>query len=635
MANSVIWQDTPAAIFKNTSAAVWRKHGILDTISEGIEFAEVASPWAALAVIIADGIKFSDTPSALAILLATAIDGIEFSDTTLAAFTETLTDGFEFSDTAISAFVENLSDGIEFSDSVVDYFTELVQDGIKFSDTAPALAKMLVEAIDGIVFSDTTPTPRSTFQGVSADGVKFSDTATSIGKFGVTITDGIVFSDALAAGMHLFITLSDGMVFDDTTVGIAVESLSDGLIFSDVTVPLMTYRPVLTDTVVFDDLKTDYFKNCELQDYTTYTLVPDALDDRGDILIEGPQVIGLRRDSGGDAVRRANYDYIYKDFGAGYFGDFRCDLAAELTQISDFGGGYNMFAASNILGSFSNLTDRVGIYIDGNWQYNIIWAFGPGSSMAFRPARGDAYGLNYFIRFERRGYDLTVGIYTDDSFSTLRNDYFGGTPMEGTITIDTADRYQYFYAAGGFNTGYGLYPTVLGEAVGHTICEPQPTTYALITAYATSTDGIKFSEAPMTPRVLIHGDCSDAIVFNDTATVRVDFGIELEDGFKFSEHQQVAWPVELEQGIRFGDSVIWIRPYDKDEIDVQPKGLDYTFKALAKITNFTAFKKQFATDAFDLSIPIAINIHPQETDFKALSKPFDFKAQPKDFNTEV
>jgi hypothetical protein len=160
-------------------------------------------------------------------------------------------------------------------------------------------------------------------------------------------------------------------------------------------------------------------------------------------------------------------------------------------------------------------------------------------------------------------------------------------------------------------------------------------TWARADYKATSADGIKFSEDTVDALVKLQGYCSDAIVFDDTATVRVDFGVEVEDGFKFSEYQQVAWPVELEQGIKFGDSVIWIRPYDKDEIDVQPKGVDYTFKALAKITNFTAFKKQFATDAFDLSIPIAIQIHPQETDFKALSKPFDFKAQPKDFNTEV
>jgi hypothetical protein len=111
--------------------------------------------------------------------------------------------------------------------------------------------------------------------------------------------------------------------------------------------------------------------------------------------------------------------------------------------------------------------------------------------------------------------------------------------------------------------------------------------------------------------------------------------VTLQDTIKFTDHPQRAWPAELTEGIKFGDSVIWIRPYNNDEIDVQSKGLDYTFKALAKITNFTAFKKQFATDVFELSIPIAINIHPQETDFKALSKPFDFKAQPKDFNTEV
>jgi hypothetical protein len=384
-------------------------------------------------------------------------------------------------------------------------------------------------------------------------------------------------------------------------------------------------------------MRTTGWRNCELQDYTTYTLVPDALDDRGDILIEGPQVIGLRRDSGGDAVRRANYDYIYKDFGAGYFGDFRCDIISELTQLSDFGGGFLMFTVASVLGSTANIgPDKIRIYVDGNWHHYYIRATVPGgANLALSAWRSDAQGLNCFVRLERIGYDITVGVYTDDTFTTLRNAYSSGIPMEATITSDNANRYRYMYPAMGFNTGYGLYPTVLGEVVGHTLCDPIKDSFFRADFKATSSDGIVFSEDEVIGRHAMQGFCSDAIVFNDTALVRVDYGVEVNDTFVFNEYQQVAWMEQLSQGIRFGDSTIWIRPYDKDEIDVQPKGLDYTFKALAKITNFTAFKKQFATDAFDLSIPIAINIHPQETDFKALSKPFDFKAQPKDFNTEV
>jgi hypothetical protein len=714
MANSVEWQDTSAAVFKNTSAAVWRKHGLThDTLTEGVEFSDLVSVrWNLLTLLsdglklsdttiaafidtltdgiklsdnsgepvmtyleeLLDGIKFSDTPSALAIFLAAVTEGIvfaevaspkgtqvgivtegiKFSDASAvrATFKALAPDGIVFSDLAISAFVETLSDGVKFSDSVVGYFAELVQDGIKFSDTTTALATLLAEAIDSVVFSDA---PVAAFTEVVTDGIKLSDTLEALMTYLPVAADGIKFSDQTAAAateiltvgiefgaytqprQDYMVTLIEGMVLSDTTVGIAVESLSDGLKLSDSSgEPIAKYHVLSADTIVFSDRKTIGFKNCVLQDYTTYTRVEDSLDDRGDILIEGPQVIGLRRDSGGDAVRRANFDYIYKDFGADYFGDFRCDIRVDLTQISDFGGGYNVFSASNILGPHNTQTDRVGIQIEGNWQYNIIRCFGPTSkSIQFSPPRWDAYGLNYFIRFERIGYDLTIGIYTDDSFSTLRNNYFGGTPMEGTVTIDTADRYQYFYTAGGFGTGYGLYPTVLGEVLGHTICDPITDSFVRADYRVASSDGLVFSEDEVIGRHAMQGQCSDAIVFNDTAIVRVDYGVEVNDTFVFNEYQQVAWMEQLSQGIRFGDSTIWIRPYDKDEIDVQPKGLDYTFKALAKITNFTAFKKQFATDAFDLSIPIAIQIHPQETDFKALSKPFDFKAQPKDFNTEV
>jgi hypothetical protein len=153
---------------------------------------------------------------------------------------------------------------------------------------------------------------------------------------------------------------------------------------------------------------------------------------------------------------------------------------------------------------------------------------------------------------------------------------------------------------------------------------------------ATVTDGITFSDLPYPVRASLLGVASDGIVFSeDETTALAHFKAEATDGIVWTDATAAAWIETLTDGMEWGDGTLWIRDYDPADIDVQPKGVSFTFKALAVITNFKALKKQFESGAFDLLIPLGIKIHTQETDFKALSIPFDFKAKPKDFNIEV
>jgi hypothetical protein len=414
--------------------------------------------------------------------------------------------------------------------------------------------------------------------------------------------------------------LIEGIVFDDTTIGIAVESLSDGLKLSDSSgEPVMTYLPLAADTIVFDDDGPDQFTDCIDHDYTTFTVV-DIQENITSLTADQIDFVGLGYHE---------MTYVYKDIGVDALTSFKIDFVFAAPG-SSIGSYWEILGLSNVIGdSLSFGADSIIIYgTEGASGYTMAMRHNGGAIPGVQIISGWPYNPidPVYGRLVRIGKFVQMGFFSDEA----RTIQMGSSQPS---KIGSGTPYQYLYNIITRGAGGDVRPTT-GYVKDLNYCSLRKGVYAKAEYKATSSDGLVLSDA--TEQIItFRGYCSDAIVFNDTATVRVDFGVVVNDTFVFNEYQQVAWPVELEQGIKFGDSVIWIRPYDKDEIDVQPKGLDYTFKALAKITNFTAFKKQFATDAFDLSIPIAINIHPQETEFKALSKPFDFKAQPKDFNTEV
>jgi hypothetical protein len=397
-----------------------------------------------------------------------------------------------------------------------------------------------------------------------------------------------------------------------------------------------------TDNIVLIDSEHGEWVNCQLLDYEDFTLVKDIYD-KGDITLEGPQVIGLR----GDLVKplgvyRNCWDYIYKDYGEDYFGDFRCDVDLELTALTA-AGGYSFFSMSNILDVYPTHHPQNGTgiqaSISGEWYDTIRISEGSLNSAVLNIAVHHGHTFN--VRLERVNKVFTATLYTDDTYTQI-SDQLYSDPGTGDATVSLTtengatgyNKFRYLYPAAGWASPFYTAPYVAGESVGHTLCLSRGTTWARTTHRPTAEDTIVLSDTAPEPRGIWRGNCSDAIVFNDTAEIIGTFQGRAEDTIEFSDGPpRVAWIETLTEGIVFGDSTIWIRPFNKDEIDVQPKMVDFTFKAIAKITNFKAFKKQLATDAIELSLAAPIKIKPQTTDFKALNVVSDFKATEKKFDT--
>jgi hypothetical protein len=247
-----------------------------------------------------------------------------------------------------------------------------------------------------------------------------------------------------------------------------------------------------------------------------------------------------------------------------------------------------------------------------------------------------ADGYEFWFGIERVNTTLTLTAYTDDTYTTLASTYGNPGAEDATcsITLGEFNPFRYLYLSSGFATPFGTAPRCVGQVRESTLYTGRGTTWARSTMYPDAADTIVLSDTAPEPRAIWRGNCSDAIVFNDTAEIIGTFQGRAEDTIEFSDGPpRVAWIETLTEGIVFGDSTIWIRPFNKDEIDVQPKMVDFTFKAIAKITNFKAFKKQLATDAIELSLAAPIKIKPQTTDFKALNVVSDFKATEKKFDT--
>lgn len=653
---AVEWKDTSAAEWKNTAAAIWRSHGLIPAVAtDGIEFSDTTVPLAGFLAAITEGIDFSDTVAAVMTYLEELTDGLDFSDVAipLAEFLAIATDGIKFSDSTLAAFVETLTEGFVLSDTTAAAFVGYITEGLEFSDTVLELATFRPIASDGIEFSDTT-VPLATFRPIAVDGIVFSDTAAPVGvQFGV-ITEGIVFSDVAAPIGVQFGVITEGIEFSDTPAAAAIEALTEGLIFNDDPgEPIMTYPVTAADVIVFTD-DDNLFIDYSTSGFGTF-LDKWTKDDNN----TGTSFPEYNNPWGIDAIRFQVASSASRSFG--------CNAQPIIPNLIK-SGVYEVrfkYYSNQDWGNRDAISDNPD---DGNNRETKIEITKPDASSK---VSNDFYELEE--GFAGVGAKLSLNLRTNYSSKITIREYFEGSP-----TILLNEDYTYNGTDGdNFIFRFDLtnkWAEVLDsneEVIGSRVTLSQNFIDALADpfmfnfhyhGYASSgmvyyddieisryhqspwgraiyrpisTDGIEFSDSNVSRAFLI-GLAEDTIVFSEgELSALCTFHVTAADGIVWTDQTAAAFVETLTEGMVWGDGVIWIRPYDPWDIDVQPKGQSFTFKALAVLTNFKALKKHLDSGAVELMAADPIRIHQADTDFKAVAVVTDFKANKKDFNTEV
>jgi hypothetical protein len=168
-----------------------------------------------------------------------------------------------------------------------------------------------------------------------------------------------------------------------------------------------------------------------VEDLLTYTEV----DSDGDITVTSPSAsfVTMRQDAD---------SYVYKDFGASYFGDFDIEFEAEITFSEAQGAppaGVSqalLCSVSNTIGNFPDFdTANDGIMID---TYNLTGQFLI-RLRDFSNDNSDLYDMGgvfvwgkYYFKFERSGTTATCKIYSDSARTILVDTL--------SITCETGDK---------------------------------------------------------------------------------------------------------------------------------------------------------------------------------------------------
>ena len=178
-----------------------------------------------------------------------------------------------------------------------------------------------------------------------------------------------------------------------------------------------------------------------IENLTTYTEV----DSGSDITITAPSA------SFDTMFQNAN-SYVYKDFGAGNFGDFEIEFEAEIISATSDGGGNNgavvLCCVSNQVGTWPVWdSNSDGLFIDTYYlstQYHTrIYDQSNNNNDEYIWPVSVSIPLTYFT-FKRNGTTLTCEIYSDSARTTLIDTL--------TVTCETGTK-RYLYALGSRNSG--------------------------------------------------------------------------------------------------------------------------------------------------------------------------------------
>lgn len=167
---------------------------------------------------------------------------------------------------------------------------------------------------------------------------------------------------------------------------------------------------------------------------------------------------------------RSAVSYVYKDFGAGHFGDFELQFESQLTAISS-GNAFYILTMANDLGPSSgmaSLTIGFAEYYDGT---TYKFAYGDG-----RQGGGGTDWITtnpfimYYFHAKRIGSVATLEIYTSSAYAT---------PV-ATLTCPIGIKFQYLYVVQ--SAGVSGTATVTGRVQNLVIAGTSPPpTYSAVT----------------------------------------------------------------------------------------------------------------------------------------------------------
>lgn len=181
------------------------------------------------------------------------------------------------------------------------------------------------------------------------------------------------------------------------------------------------------------------------EDLTTFTEV----DSDGDITITADSCAY-------DTMRRDAVSYVYKDYGAGYFGDFSIDFEFAISAQSL--ANNMIFGLSNTIGTLTDHdTANDGLTILGYHSGSSIGVYlvdYPTANNDSYTTAGSAIGPIY-ATFVRSGTTATFYIYSDSNRSVLVD----------TLTVTCSNTtYRYLYVLASLNSGIDPAQWITGYA---------------------------------------------------------------------------------------------------------------------------------------------------------------------------
>lgn len=202
-------------------------------------------------------------------------------------------------------------------------------------------------------------------------------------------------------------------ITDNTSSGGATLAKSGTVVF-DTTSPNRTDeipRMMFNQSGFWYRIYLEDIETSSSQDLTTYTEVDSA----GDLTVTSTKVDF-------DTMQVVADAYLYKDFGAGYFGDFDIDFEAEITA-SATGSIAVLIGIGNTAGSradWESANDGMFLYALNNAGNIELWlkCSNTDNLDSYTPAAGSTMALRYFS-FKRSGTTLTLEIYSDSSRTVL------------------------------------------------------------------------------------------------------------------------------------------------------------------------------------------------------------------------
>lgn len=140
--------------------------------------------------------------------------------------------------------------------------------------------------------------------------------------------------------------------------------------------------------------------------------------------------------------------YLYKDYGADYFGDFTHKVDAQVANVDDSDGGYVWLLANNIddvKGLYDGGKSYIGIQFEGvDANKNLVMSEYTGAA-----GYHDSYAISestiYYLTITKLGTSLTCKAYSDSGRTTLLDTL--------TLTLHSDYTFRYLYGCNTYNSG--------------------------------------------------------------------------------------------------------------------------------------------------------------------------------------